>query len=220
MFTHYDRAHIAQLCENAGLLQRVRTVVVLCVIEVYYKRNDWTKEWTWCMHKKLYKILMAYKQRMSIPDQMLRQSAVFLWLRAHHTLCVHKWCVAFLLYKWLYPLIYLLSNGHSRFYFYTNAPASVTPDNMCNHKNVEKALELTLLVPCLSYKSVPWLHGFHSIAWHSSPIAVLFIQSSLLFQALEHYTDIFDIKRAIVHTHLLNPEVKQLSCYLSSYVSV
>jgi len=24
MFTHYDRAHIAQLCENAGLLQRVR----------------------------------------------------------------------------------------------------------------------------------------------------------------------------------------------------
>lgn len=27
-------------------------------------------------------------------------------------------------------------------------------------------------------------------------------------QALEHYTDIFDIKRAIVHTHLLNPEVK------------
>lgn len=40
MFTHYDRAHIAQLCENAGLLQRVRTVVVLCVIEVYYKRND------------------------------------------------------------------------------------------------------------------------------------------------------------------------------------
>lgn len=26
-------------------------------------------------------------------------------------------------------------------------------------------------------------------------------------QALEHYTDIFDIKRAIVHTHLLNPEV-------------
>lgn len=23
MFTHYDRAHIAQLCEKAGLLQRV-----------------------------------------------------------------------------------------------------------------------------------------------------------------------------------------------------
>jgi clathrin heavy chain len=25
-------------------------------------------------------------------------------------------------------------------------------------------------------------------------------------RALEHYTDLFDIKRAIVHTHLLNPE--------------
>ena len=24
MFTHYDRAHIGQLCEKAGLLQRVR----------------------------------------------------------------------------------------------------------------------------------------------------------------------------------------------------
>ena len=39
------------------------------------------------------------------------------------------------------------------------------------------------------------------------------LDSSLLcdcvcfIQALEHYTDIFDIKRAIVHTHLLNPEV-------------
>ena len=25
-------------------------------------------------------------------------------------------------------------------------------------------------------------------------------------RALEHYTDLFDIKRAIVHTHLLNPD--------------
>lgn len=27
-------------------------------------------------------------------------------------------------------------------------------------------------------------------------------------QALEHYTDLYDIKRAVVHTHLLNPEVR------------
>jgi len=27
MFTHYDRAHVAQLCEKAGLLQRVRYTV-------------------------------------------------------------------------------------------------------------------------------------------------------------------------------------------------
>jgi len=25
-------------------------------------------------------------------------------------------------------------------------------------------------------------------------------------QALEHYTDLYDIKRTIVHTHLLNPD--------------
>ena len=29
----------------------------------------------------------------------------------------------------------------------------------------------------------------------------------MIFQALEHYTDLYDIKRAVVHTHLLNPEV-------------
>ena len=29
----------------------------------------------------------------------------------------------------------------------------------------------------------------------------------IVLQALEHYTDLYDIKRAVVHTHLLNPEV-------------
>ena len=28
----------------------------------------------------------------------------------------------------------------------------------------------------------------------------------LLQRALEHYTDLYDIKRAVVHTHLLKPE--------------
>ena len=31
MFTHYDRAHIAQLCEKAGLLQRV-SVIYLSIL--------------------------------------------------------------------------------------------------------------------------------------------------------------------------------------------
>ncbi len=30
----------------------------------------------------------------------------------------------------------------------------------------------------------------------------------VFWQALEHYTDLYDIKRAVVHTHLLNPEVR------------
>ena len=38
-------------------------------------------------------------------------------------------------------------------------------------------------------------------------IAQLCEQAGLLQRALEHYTDIYDIKRAIVHTHVLNPEV-------------
>lgn len=37
-------------------------------------------------------------------------------------------------------------------------------------------------------------------------IAMLCEKSGLFQRALEHYTDIFDIKRTIVHTHLLNPE--------------
>ena len=39
-------------------------------------------------------------------------------------------------------------------------------------------------------------------------IAQLCEQAGLLQRALEHYTDIYDIKRAIVHTHVLNPEVR------------
>lgn len=37
-------------------------------------------------------------------------------------------------------------------------------------------------------------------------VAQLCEKSGLYQRALEHYTDIFDIKRAVVHTHLLNPE--------------
>jgi hypothetical protein len=31
-------------------------------------------------------------------------------------------------------------------------------------------------------------------------------------QALEHYTDLYDIKRAVVQTHLLNAEVQDSQC--------
>lgn len=38
-------------------------------------------------------------------------------------------------------------------------------------------------------------------------IASLCEKAGLLQRALEHYTDLYDIKRAVVHTHLLNPDV-------------
>lgn len=41
----------------------------------------------------------------------------------------------------------------------------------------------------------------------SNVVSSLWCECVCFIQALEHYTDIFDIKRAIVHTHLLNPEV-------------
>ena len=37
-------------------------------------------------------------------------------------------------------------------------------------------------------------------------VAQLCEKAGLLQRALEHYTDLYDIKRAIIHTHLLNPE--------------
>lgn len=37
-------------------------------------------------------------------------------------------------------------------------------------------------------------------------IAQMCEKAGLLQRALEHYTDLYDIKRAIIHTHLLNPE--------------
>lgn len=42
-------------------------------------------------------------------------------------------------------------------------------------------------------------------------VAQLCEKAGLLQRALEHYTDLYDIKRAVVHTHLLNPEVGILS---------
>ena len=41
-------------------------------------------------------------------------------------------------------------------------------------------------------------------------VAQLCEKAGLLQRALEHYTDLYDIKRAVVHTHLLNPEVCSL----------
>lgn len=49
-------------------------------------------------------------------------------------------------------------------------------------------------------------------------IAQLCEKAGLLQRALEHYTDLYDIKRAVVHTHLLNPEVcepfHQKTCFM------
>ena len=42
-------------------------------------------------------------------------------------------------------------------------------------------------------------------------VAQLCEKAGLLQRALEHYTDLYDIKRAVVHTHLLNPEVTWIS---------
>jgi clathrin heavy chain len=41
-------------------------------------------------------------------------------------------------------------------------------------------------------------------------IAQLCEKAGLLQRALEHYTDLYDIKRAVVHTHLLNPDVSMI----------
>jgi len=42
--------------------------------------------------------------------------------------------------------------------------------------------------------------------YDKSHIAQMCEKAGLLQRALEHYTDLYDIKRAVVHTHMLNPE--------------
>ncbi len=37
-------------------------------------------------------------------------------------------------------------------------------------------------------------------------ILLLYVIVYIEFQALEHFTDLYDIKRTVVHTHMLNPE--------------
>ena len=44
-------------------------------------------------------------------------------------------------------------------------------------------------------------------------IAQLCEKAGLLQRALEHYTDLYDIKRAVVHTHLLNADVSARVCF-------
>jgi hypothetical protein len=46
-------------------------------------------------------------------------------------------------------------------------------------------------------------------------VAQLCEKAGLLQRALEHYTDLYDIKRAVVHTHLLNPDVSLIFKILS-----
>ena len=46
-------------------------------------------------------------------------------------------------------------------------------------------------------------------------IAQLCEKAGLLQRALEHYTDLYDIKRAVVHTHLLQPEVRMGGTYFT-----
>lgn len=46
----------------------------------------------------------------------------------------------------------------------------------------------------------------------------IFLVSLIILQALEHYTDLYDIKRAVVHTHLLNPEVRAHRIRSRSYL--
>lgn len=65
---------------------------------------------------------------------------------------------------------------------------------------------LTLSNSILCFDLLPFLK--HLLLKHKArSLIILILFDCCLLQALEHYTDIFDIKRAIVHTHLLNPEV-------------
>lgn len=67
----------------------------------------------------------------------------------------------------------------------------------------------TLTFVCFFFKVADAILGNQMFTHYDRPhVAQLCEKAGLLQRALEHYTDLYDIKRAVVHTHLLNPEVR------------
>lgn len=67
----------------------------------------------------------------------------------------------------------------------------------------------TLTFVCFFFKVADAILGNQMFTHYDrAHVAQLCEKAGLLQRALEHYTDLYDIKRAVVHTHLLNPEVR------------
>lgn len=82
-------------------------------------------------------------------------------------------------------------------------------DALRENKPEHAALQTRLLeMNLMSYPQVAEaILGNHMFThYNKAHIASLCEQAGLFQRALEHYTDLFDIKRAIIHTQLLNPE--------------
>lgn len=68
---------------------------------------------------------------------------------------------------------------------------------------------MSCLLRCLSLQVADAILGNQMFTHYDrAHVAQLCEKAGLLQRALEHYTDLYDIKRAVVHTHLLNPEVR------------
>lgn len=213
MFTHYDRAHIAQLCEKAGLLQRVSVLdqcadkeanCVSCHLTVTVVKVIWKTfviiisgdfcPCAWCLKNK---------EGMCI--------APFWWNEgSEYTYSSH-----FINSAWIF-----VCNCNSVELLVTHDLAELDHVLMGNLQLLEKTA-LVLQTNCAAFwcgmcfaieqtKLVFVLHGWRGVngqeschhIWCSPVCGDVFV-----VQALEHYTDLYDIKRAVVHTHLLNPEV-------------
>lgn len=77
-----------------------------------------------------------------------------------------------------------------------------------NKASDESRSLISLLVSCHWVQVADAILGNQMFTHYDrAHIAQLCEKAGLLQRALEHYTDLYDIKRAVVHTHLLNPEV-------------
>jgi clathrin heavy chain len=82
-------------------------------------------------------------------------------------------------------------------------------DALKNNKPTEGHLQTRLLEMNLltAPQVADAIMGNQMFTHYDKPhIAQLCEKAGLLQRALEHYTDIYDIKRAVVHTHMLNPD--------------
>ncbi|XP_012517058.1 PREDICTED: clathrin heavy chain 2-like [Propithecus coquereli] len=74
------------------------------------------------------------------------------------------------------------------------------------HYRTDKNQEWLLLIGISAQVADAMLGNQMFTHYDRAHIAQLCEKAGLLQQALEHYTDLYDIKRTLVHAHLLNPE--------------
>lgn len=97
-----------------------------------------------------------------------------------------------------------------------NEPPPCSPGKHTHLSLCQLCFSWSVVITCVCIQVADAILGNQMFTHYDrAHIAQLCEKAGLLQRALEHYTDLFDIKRTLVHTHLLNPEVCTCRCVLN-----